>query len=219
MNFDDQFAHRVSLARQSRGMTQAQLSKLTGVVQRQIAAYEGGESKPRERVLKALASALGTTADWLTSGEGEGPGMKNIMPDALVRQIPVLRLNEVMNYITTGEHSSSDFHPSVYDAGDSAFAVLVQGDAMTRNAGNGQAGLSFPKGSVVTFNPLVKARSGDYALALFKDDSVAFKQIYIGEIETNLVSLNHLYPNIILKNDEVSILATAVYLEVPLGSY
>ena len=73
MNFDDQFPSRVSLARQSRGMTQAQLSKLAGVVQRQIAAYEGGEAKPRLRVLQALANALGTTAEWLALGEGQGP--------------------------------------------------------------------------------------------------------------------------------------------------
>lgn len=215
MNFDDQFPARVSLARQSRGITQAQLSKSAGVVQRQIAAYEGGEAKPRLRVLQALANALGTTAEWLAMGEGQGPGTKNVMPDVLVRQIPILKLDEVMHYLNTGEHSSSRFHPAIYDTGDSAFALMVEGEAMTASTG-----ISFPKGSVVTFSPFVKAKSQDYVIAsLDKEQILSFKQVYIGEVETNLVSLNPMYPNIIVKNEDLSILATAVYLEIPLSSF
>ncbi|EHT9203815.1 helix-turn-helix domain-containing protein [Salmonella enterica] len=212
MNFDDQFPSRVSMARQSRGMTQAQLSKLAGVVQRQIAAYEGGEAKPRLRVLQALANALGTTAEWLALGEGQGPGTKNVMPDVLVKQIPILKLDEVMHYLNTGEHSSSRFHPAIYNVGDSAFALTIEGEAMTTSSG-----ISFPRGSVVTFSPLVKAKSKDYVIAsLDKEQILSFKQVYIGEIETNLASLNPMYPNILVRNEDVSILATAVYLEIPL---
>lgn len=212
MKFDDQFPARVSMARQSRGMTQSQLSKLAGVVQRQIAAYEGGEARPREKVLHALANALGTTTEWLSSGVGDGPGTKNVMPDALVKQIPILETDEVAHYLSTGEHSSTRFHPSVYDAGDSAFAMLIHGDAMTTSTG-----VSFPPGSVVTFSPLVKAKTGDYVLAALNNETIiTFKQAYIGELETNLVSLNALYPSIRIANDELSILASAVYLEIPL---
>lgn len=215
MNFDDKFPTRVSLARQSRGITQAQLSKLAGVVQRQIAAYEGGEAKPRLRVLQALANALGTTPEWLATGEGEGPGTKNVMPDVLVRQIPILQMHEVMHYLTTGEHSSTSFHPAIYDSGDSSFAVTIFGDSMASSGG-----VSFPPGSIVTFSPLVKAKSGDYVIALFGNEQImSFKQVFMGEIETNLVSLNPMYPNIQINNNELSILATAVYLEIPLSSF
>ncbi len=79
------------------------------------------------------------------------------------------------------------------------------------------SGISFPRGSVVTFSPLVKAKSKDYVIAsLDKEQILSFKQVYIGEIETNLVSLNPMYPNILVRNEDVSILATAVYLEIPL---
>ncbi len=82
------------------------------------------------------------------------------------------------------------------------------------------SGLSFPPGSVVTFNPLVKAKSGDYVIALFGSEQImSFKQVFMGEIETNLVSLNPMYPNILISNSELSILATAVYLEIPLSSF
>ncbi|MEI4896930.1 helix-turn-helix transcriptional regulator, partial [Klebsiella pneumoniae] len=76
--FDDSFPNRVSIARTALGLTQDELAQKVGVVRRQIAAYEGGEAKPRINALQNLAAALGTTTSWLTSGVGDGPDVSNV---------------------------------------------------------------------------------------------------------------------------------------------
>jgi transcriptional regulator with XRE-family HTH domain len=66
VNFDSLFHERVSTLRKSLGLTQTELAKQVGIVQRQIAAYEGGDSKPRDPVLLRLQlQHLELQAGWL----------------------------------------------------------------------------------------------------------------------------------------------------------
>lgn len=51
-----------------KGMTQAQLSKITGVHVSNICRYEKGQGKPRPQVAKKLADVLGCTVGELMRG-------------------------------------------------------------------------------------------------------------------------------------------------------
>lgn len=195
MNFDSTFPKRVALARSAVGMTQAELAKAVGVVQRQIAAYEGGEARPREKALINLAAALGTTVSWLTTGDGEGPSTGQIKRTVTVREVPLLTHVQVMgigfdfdDFIKSA--SASEFIPAPPDAGEYAFALEVNGDSMTS-----PAGISFPEGTIIVVDPESMPESGDFGIFLLGgESSFTFKQYVIDQGKGYLKSLNPLYP-------------------------
>lgn len=197
MNFDSSFPKRVATARQSVGMTQAELAKAVGVVQRQIAAYEGAEARPREKVLVNLAAALGTSVAWLTTGQGEGPNTSHIKRTVTVREVPLLTYAQAMggdfDFDDFYENASaSDFIPAPPNAGEYAFALEVEGDSM-QSAGTP----SFPSGSIIIVDPHITPENGDFGLfSLPDDDHFTFKQFIIDQGRGYLRSLNPAYPAI-----------------------
>lgn len=58
---------RIALARKKKGLTQEQLAELTNITSRTIQRIESGESTPRAFTIKAIAAALDTTFEELTS--------------------------------------------------------------------------------------------------------------------------------------------------------
>jgi len=68
------FADRLVAARKARQLTQAQLSKITGVYVSMIKRYEQGDGEPSLAILRKLARGLNVAADQLLFEEGErGP--------------------------------------------------------------------------------------------------------------------------------------------------
>lgn len=59
------FAKNLRKIRLSKGITQAELSKKTGISQVQISYYENARRTPRIELLKAIAEALEVTTDEL----------------------------------------------------------------------------------------------------------------------------------------------------------
>lgn len=197
MNFDDSFSKRVAVARNALGLTQAELAKKVGVVSRQIAAYEGGEAKPRTNALHNLAAALGTSVDWLTTGKGHGPDTRNIKRTITVREIPLLTAAQAFG----GEYeledfiygsSASDFIPGPPNASEYTFALKVKGDSM-QTAGSP----SFPDGSIIFVDPQITPESGDFGI--FNIGSAhenTFRQFIIDQSIGYLRPLNPNYPMI-----------------------
>jgi transcriptional regulator with XRE-family HTH domain len=60
---------RIRLLRKAKGWTQTELGKKIGVIQKLIADYETGNTKPPIDRLPLLADALGVTVDELLRGE------------------------------------------------------------------------------------------------------------------------------------------------------
>jgi transcriptional regulator with XRE-family HTH domain len=56
---------RLRKARESAGLSQAELGDATGLSRRSIAGYEGGEREPRRHHLIAWALATGVSLEWL----------------------------------------------------------------------------------------------------------------------------------------------------------
>jgi transcriptional regulator with XRE-family HTH domain len=59
------FNERVKKLREGRGLTQVQLSELTGISARMIQKYESGNARPRLDAAEKIAKALNITADQL----------------------------------------------------------------------------------------------------------------------------------------------------------
>lgn len=216
MSFDASFPNRVAMARNSLGFTQAELAKKVGVVARQIAAYEGGEAKPRERALVNLASALGTTSEWLALGKGNGPEINHIKKTVTVPLLPLYGHIQVCLSGDSPEISESSaiyFIPCPEGAGEKSFAFIVQGDSMTCDGP-----LSFPSDTIVTVDPDVLPAHGDFGLFILKDSSEAtFKQLVLDQGRQFLKSLNPLFPMISCENN-VSIIGKAVHAQMHIRS-
>ncbi|MEC6147543.1 LexA family protein [Klebsiella pneumoniae] len=208
MKFDDSFPGRVAIARSAIGMTQDELAQKVGVVRRQIAAYEGGEARPREKALQNLAAALGTTTEWLAQGKGSGPDVSSVKRTVTVREIPVLthvqaRFESLDDLLKTA--SIKDFIPAPQGANEYCFAVEIQGDSMSSGEG-----ISFPPGTIVTFDSSLEAVSGDFVMCVLNDDSDAtFKQLILDQHQIYLKPLNRLYP--MFQPDFIEIVGVAIH--------
>lgn len=55
--------------REEKGLTQTELSRLTGISQPVISMYENGVNFPRRKQLESLASALGVTPEEIVAGK------------------------------------------------------------------------------------------------------------------------------------------------------
>ncbi|WP_284335437.1 helix-turn-helix domain-containing protein [Comamonas sp. NoAH] len=60
-----EFASRLLHARSDAGITQRELSEITGISTVQLSRYESGKSTPRPPVLMKLAKALAVNHEWL----------------------------------------------------------------------------------------------------------------------------------------------------------
>ncbi|MCP2005220.1 UNVERIFIED_ORG: SOS-response transcriptional repressor LexA [Buttiauxella agrestis ATCC 33320] len=195
VHFDESFPKRVAIARAAIGLTQDELAKKVGIVRRQVAAYEGGEARPREKALTNLAAALGTSISWLTTGKGDGPDTSHIKRTVTVREVPLLSHVQVMgigfdfdDFIKSA--SASDFIPAPPEAGEYAFAVEVNGNSM-----ESPSGVSFPDGTIIIVDPEEMPDHGDFGLFVLSDSNgFTFKQYILDQGKGYLRSLNPLYP-------------------------
>lgn len=65
--------YRISRARLNKGLTQKQLSEIVEVAQTYITAIERCKRNPSEELIRKIAKATGTTAEWIINGEGATP--------------------------------------------------------------------------------------------------------------------------------------------------
>lgn len=215
MNFDESFPKRVSMARNSLKLTQAELAKKVGVVPRQIAAYEGGEAKPRTKVLVNLAAALGTTIEWLSSGEGIAPDLKNVRSTVTTIDIPI--------YDSSADVLSDEqlWNDHIYEEGyiqapvgatENAFAIIIKGDAM-----DSPYGLSIPAGALVVIEPNLEPSDGDFVFVQY-GSLATLKKIVSHDGDWLLESLNPAYPMYRVEDDGTTILGVAIQVILNLKS-
>lgn len=71
-------ADRVKQARESAGLSQADLARLSGISTAAMSQIETGQTKTlKASTATAFAKATGYTAEWLTSGRGQERSLKN----------------------------------------------------------------------------------------------------------------------------------------------
>lgn len=199
------FWERVSKARALNSLTQKELAELVGVSQRQIAAYENVESQPRERTLMKLAAALGTTPEWLATGDGESRIKARISPADTAKKIPIIGLDEVFYHLITPEKDRTGiiFHPTALEVSDAAFGLVMNDDSMQP---------LFPLGSIVIFEPCINVKGGDFVVAAQLDKPSIFRQLLTGINSAILSPLESRYPTDTF-DKETTILIPAVAVE------
>lgn len=196
MQFDAQFPSRVLSCRAKLGLTQAELAGRVGIVQRMIAAYEKGESRPRMNVLLKLSEIFGVTPEWLAAGSGVGLP-KNMLPtekhsgiglppnlmnphEDLYKSIPVINSLSVSDWLDGSKHNDVKIKSHIQSKlslSDLAFALLLDEPAM---AYSDALGYGIPRNSIVLFEPRIYAEDQDFVLALMPNGGVLFRQYFSG---------------------------------------
>ncbi len=214
MNIDDSFKNRIQLVRQSLGLTQGDLADKVGVVRRQIAAYEAGDSKPRINVLNNLAATLGATAEWLAQGIGESPEIGRVRSTITLPLIPILTFTQAANLPSDDNMIGYDYIPAPRLASESTFALKIEGHSMQSDKG-----ISFPEGSIVIFDPDLEAHHNDFVLCKLDGYSeVTFKRLIKDQGQLYLAPLNEMFQIIPIGN-HYSIIAVAIQSIFDLANY
>ncbi len=224
-DIDDEFSRRVSSARAAKAMTQVELASKTGVSQRQIAAYEGAQSKPRKGVLLKLAKSLGVTPEWLARGfhstrsnePSESVYVASVSTKTFIPVITLGMLSDWMISPTDCCEYGEDYLTSS-PVSDKAFAIRNNDAAM---ASSDADGYGFPMGSIIVFDPCLTIEDGDFVIALFESGKAIFRQYLTGLGESTLSPLNSRYPTESFENNVIDsdvTLIAAVHVEYVLPS-
>lgn len=82
---DGRFSERLLSVRKARGLTQVQLSRLTGISQRSLSYYETQDTYPPAPLVVRLAEALNVTTDELLGTRPLRKGRQEVQRDARVQ--------------------------------------------------------------------------------------------------------------------------------------
>ncbi|WP_161624096.1 helix-turn-helix domain-containing protein [Leminorella grimontii] len=215
------FFKRVAEARALNSLTQQELADIVGVSQRQIAAYEAADSFPRKGILIKLATALGTTPEWLTTGEGESRIKARISPADVSYKVPILQSEQIIDWLVTIGDTVGlvKFHNTSHKLSSTAFAMHINDEAMSASTPDGYG---FPKGALVIFEPAIEAKNQDFVLAILDNDfkNAIFRRYFPGLMTTTLTPLDSRYPQEQFENKDIEdgklSLIPAVYVEITL---
>lgn len=196
---EDGFPQRLLSERYKQNLTQQELANMTGISQRQIAAYEAGESKPRIGTLMRLADALKVSFIWLAShsidiGDIKVIGMKDKPADRDTISIPLIDIDKVIPWLRNEMYRESiqEYISVGGDVNPGSFAVTQKDSAMSHIS---KEGFSFPIGSIVIFDRQKSpVKDGDFVLVIINHKWSVFRQIFIGSNECNLIPLDNRHP-------------------------
>ena len=79
---NDEIQHRLEEAFAASGLTQAALSRASGIDRSSISLYLSGRYKPKADKLLRLAAALSVTPEWLSGMEANAPEPSALLPVA-----------------------------------------------------------------------------------------------------------------------------------------
>ena len=107
------FGVRLTVARESTGLSKSDLARRMGCGTATVSAWEAGRSRPRTNKLVTLAGLISVSPTWLLSGLGDGP----------MTNSPETRMEALGNGITELRHLSSRIAEQVDDL-EQRLAVL-----------------------------------------------------------------------------------------------
>ena len=97
------FGGRLSALLQEKGIQQQELAKHAGVTEAAVSHYVNGTRVPRSSVLARIAAALGTSSDYLISGDpgnAEGESEMNQLKRMIARNASQMSREEKMEIIS-----------------------------------------------------------------------------------------------------------------------
>lgn len=159
------FGERLKQARENKGLTQAQVSKLVHISDKSLSRYETGASSPDPDTILKLATLFNVSTDYLLGNDNNAithhfskKGIKIPVLGRVQAGIPVEAVQEVLDYeeITEEMAATGDF-----------FALYVRGHSMEP---------TFCEGDVVVVRQQSTADSGDIVVALVNGDDATIKK-------------------------------------------
>lgn len=183
----------IKILRKAKGWSQLQLSKKTSISRARIAQIETNPTtKVKSETMFSLANAFNMSVDQLSSNalfkEGGVDGLE-IRP--VTKKVPVIKWNQI-NHSKEQRMESDKWIGTPLEIADSAFALEVEGNAMTSSAG-----ISFPNGSIIYINPAAEHKNGDKVVTAHKKSGVGVFRTYINEAgQKMLLAQNPQYPTL-----------------------
>lgn len=198
------FGKRLKEARELRGITQTELSRMVpGLSQQAIVNSEQRDSQTN-RHLTHIAKALQVSPDWLATGEGVRDLSKvHIISDPefkAVRQYPLITSVQASAWAQTTDiykpETTDTWMTCSKDLGPHGYILQVKGDSMADPRGSH----SFPDGMLIFIKPECDCQPDDFVIAKRKDENnVTFKQLKLVDGELYLYALNPEWPSRYIK--------------------
>lgn len=210
--------HRVKLAREQKGLSQAQLAEKVGMSQSAVHLLEKRDSDS-SKFLYELSIALDVSTEWLKTGY---PSIKqniainnvSLIPEKLLEKradVPLLTWVSAGAWLQNhGSFTATDavrWLPCPTAHSNMTFALKVEGDSMTSPYPNDK---SYPHGTLIYVDPNQQAYSGCRVVAfLANEQSYTFKRYVEDMGKRYLKPINPSY-NSILITDDVEIVGVVI---------
>ena len=187
---------RMKQVMNEKGITQAELSKRTGIRASSISDYLNNRYEPKQDKIYLIAEALSVNPGWL-SGRDDSSTILKTDPFALKNIVPIERcMVPIIGQIAAGKPILADEHIEAFlpcDTGVHAdFGLVVSGDSMI--------GADIHDGDVVFIRSQPVVDDGQIA-AVRIDDDATLKRFYKNPDGCTLVSMNPQYPPMIFNSD------------------
>ncbi|WP_289182964.1 LexA family transcriptional regulator [uncultured Dubosiella sp.] len=204
---------RIVEAMTEKGISQAELSRRTGISKGALSSYINGRYEPKQKNIFKIAAVLNVSEGWLLGGEEKNKSFsldeaKNLVPFE-IKEIPIL------GKIACGKPIFADEECGRYatiSGVNADFALEAQGDSMT--------GDHIYEGNVVFCKNQPQVENGQIAVVII-DDQATLKHFYYYP-ERGMVILrasNPKYEDLIYTDEEMAdirILGRAVATEISL---
>ena len=186
---NEKLIERMKLTMREKQITQAELSKRTGIRASSISDYLNNRYEPKQDKIYLIAEALNVDPAWLSGRES---GNKSISPNisSIKNIVPIeKRMIPVIGTIAAGKPIIADEHIETYVPCDidihADFGLIVHGDSMI--------GAGIYDGDVVFIKEQPDVDNGQIA-AVRIDDDATLKHVYKIPGGCMLVSENPKYP-------------------------
>lgn len=187
----ESFSKRLKDALEMRGVSQAELSKRTGINRSSISTYLKGEYKAKQDKVDLIAQALNVSPAWLMGFDIQPSGLPKLPNGAELKKVPML------GYAAAGkplEDLNQDvFYVNIDDKYDVDFCITVSGDSMI--------GANIFDGDIIFIKKTSEVANGRIACIQIDREKVCLKRFYKNGDMVTLVSENPRYPPMIFTKD------------------
>lgn len=187
----ESFSKRLKDALEMRGVSQAELSKRTGINRSSISTYLKGEYKAKQDKVDLIAQALNVSPAWLMGFDIQPSGLPKLPNGAELKKVPML------GYAAAGkplEDLNQDvFYVNIDDKYDVDFCITVSGDSMI--------GANIFDGDIIFIKKTSEVANGRIACVQIDREKVCLKRFYKNGDMVTLVSENSRYPPMIFTKD------------------
>lgn len=202
--------HRVKLAREQKGLSQAQLAEKSGMSQSAIHLLEKRDSDS-SKFLYELSIALDVSTEWLRTGyptikENITTNNVSLVPEELLEkkyEVPLLTWVSagawLQNHGSFTKDDAINWLPCPVSHSKMTFALRVEGDSMTSPYPNDK---SYPDGTVIYVDPEKSIFNGCRVVAfLTTQHAYTFKRFVEDFGRKYLKPLNPSYETILITDD------------------